>query len=260
MSPQVRGPLAGKVAIVTGGGQGIGAAVCVKLAEQGARVGILDIRFELAGAIAARICDGRPDPYPAAIALQADVSASAALFRAVEEVVRRFGRIDALVNSAIWARYAPLEDMNEKMLSRMVATGFCAVLWGMQAVVPQMRIQGCGSIVNIGSAAGLLGVPEGIAYSGIKAGVGGLTRSAAAELGPYGIRVNTVAPGPVLTPGASANIDEEGMTARLARTPLRRLATPDDVASAVCFLVSDAAAFVSGQTVAVDGGLTTSLV
>lgn len=259
MNREAAQPLLGKVAIVTGGAQGIGAAVSERLAAQGARVAILDIRFDAASAIAARICEESAGAGPAAIALRTDVSVSASLAEAAGEVIQRFGRIDALVNSAIWARYAPLEETNDKMLSRMVTTGFCAVLWGMQAVVPQMRSQGAGSIVNIGSAAGVLGVPEGMAYSGIKAGVGGLTRSAAAELGPYGIRVNVVAPGPVRTPGVSANIDEQGMAARLLRTPLRRLATVGDVSAAVCFLVSDAAALVTGQTLAVDGGLTTSL-
>lgn len=257
-TPDTNSPLASKVAVVTGGGQGIGAAICVMLAQQGARVAVLDIRPDRANATALRICESPAGPA-AAIALQADLSTSGALFGAVEKVVRHFGRVDILVNNAIWARYAPLENTNEEMLSRMVATGFCAVLWGMQAVVPHMRVQGSGSIINIGSTAGILGVPQGIAYSGIKAGVGGLTRSAAAELGPYGIRVNTVAPGPVPTSGVAKNIGDEGMAARVGRTPLRRLASAEEIASAVCFLASEAAAFISGQTIAVDGGLTTSL-
>ena len=260
MSCEIKGPLSGKTIVVTGGAQGIGAAVCTRLAEQGARVAILDIRAEDAHAVAGRICNDHDGATSPAFALPVDVSDRAALFAAIEEAHGRLGRIDALVSSAIWARYAPLEEMNEKMLARMLSTGFSAVLWGMQAVAAGMRARGGGSIVNIGSAAGLRGVSGGIAYSGIKAGVDGLTRSAAAELGAYGIRVNTVAPGPVRTTGASANINEENMAARVARTPLRRLATPDDVALAVCYLVSDAAAFISGQSIAVDGGLTTSLV
>jgi NAD(P)-dependent dehydrogenase (short-subunit alcohol dehydrogenase family) len=260
MSHESKGALSGKSIVVTGGAQGIGTAICARLAEQGARVAILDLRAEDAHAVADRIRKDHGGSTLAAFALPVDVSDRAALFAAIEEAHQRLGRVDALVSSAIWARYAPLEETSEKMLGRMVATGFSAVLWGMQAVAAQMRIQGGGSIVNIGSTAGLRGVPEGIAYSGIKAGVSGLTRSAAAELGVHGIRVNTVAPGPVRTQGAGANINEEAMASRVARTPLRRLATPDDVALAVCFLASDAAAFISGQTIAIDGGLTTALV
>jgi 3-oxoacyl-[acyl-carrier protein] reductase len=193
-----------------------------------------------------------------ALAIGADVSDRAAVGEAIERTADAFGRLDILVNNAMWNRYEPIETITEETAARMLGVGFNAVVWGIQAAAPVMARTGGGSIVNIASVSGLLGIPNALLYCGIKAAVCGLTRSAAAELGATGVRVNAIAPSTVDTEGVRAVVSAEKMQSRIEQTPMRRLGTPADVARAVRYLACEDSSFVTGQVLTVDGGLATS--
>jgi NAD(P)-dependent dehydrogenase (short-subunit alcohol dehydrogenase family) len=240
----------GRVALVTGGARGIGRAIVDKLAALGATVGVLDLKLELAEAAVAELqAQGHQ-----AVAFGGDVAQRATLMDAASALKARFGRLDVLVSNAMWVRYGPIDDLTPEALQRMVGTGFHSVVWGIQAASAHMERGG--SVVNIASAAAFLGIPEAMVYCGVKAGVLGLTRSAAVDLGPRGIRVNAVGPGSVPTEGVRINVDPEKVKVRLAKTPMRRLGTVEDIASAVAFLASDESSWVTGECIKVDGGVT----
>ena len=242
--------LQGKVALVTGGARGIGRAIVERLAADGAAIGILDLKLELAeeAAVALRAAGHR------ALAFGGDVAQRDTVFQAAAGLKEHFGRLDVLVSNAMWVRYGPIDQLTPEAVQRMVGTGFNSVVWGIQAASAHMD-QG-GSIINIASAAAFLGIPEAMIYCGVKAGVLGLTRSAAVDLGPRGIRVNAIAPGSVATEGVSINVDPEKVKVRLAKTPLRRLGTVEDISSAAAFLASSESSWVSGECIKVDGGVT----
>ena len=244
--------LEGRVALVTGGARGIGRGIVERMVAEGAAVGVLDLKLELAQETAAaiRTAGGR------ALAFGGDVARRETLFDAAQALRDEFGRLDALVSNAMWVRYGPIEDITPEALQRMVGTGFASVVWGIQAAAQHMT-EG-GSVVNIASAAAFLGLPQGMVYCGVKAGVLGLVRSAAVDLGPRGIRVNAVAPGSVPTEGVKINLDPEKTKIRLAKTPLRRLGTVEDVAGAVCFLASSDSGWITGECIKVEGGVTTA--
>jgi NAD(P)-dependent dehydrogenase (short-subunit alcohol dehydrogenase family) len=240
----------GKVALVTGGARGIGRGIVQRLADEGACVGIVDLRLDLAQAAADAVIDAGGQ----AMAFGGDVSQRATLADAAEAIKGRHGRLDVLVSNAMWVRYGPIDQITPDMLNRMVGTGFASVVWGIQVAAEHMG-EG-GSVVNVASAAAFLGVPQAMVYCGVKAGVLGLTRSAATDLGPRGIRVNAVAPGSVPTEGVRINVDPEMVKTRIAKTPMRRLGTVEDIAAAVCHLASPESAWVTGQCLTVDGGVT----
>jgi len=244
--------LEGRVALVTGGARGIGRGIVERMVAEGAAVGVLDLKLELAQETAAaiRTAGGR------ALAFGGDVARRETLFDAAQALRDEFGRLDVLVSNAMWVRYGPIEDITHDALQRMVGTGFASVVWGIQAAAQHMT-EG-GSVVNIASAAAFLGLPQGMVYCGVKAGVLGLVRSAAVDLGPRGIRVNAVAPGSVPTEGVKINVDPEKTKIRLAKTPLRRLGTVEDVAGAVCFLASSDSSWITGECIKVEGGVTTA--
>jgi NAD(P)-dependent dehydrogenase (short-subunit alcohol dehydrogenase family) len=244
--------LQGRVALVTGGARGIGRGIVERMAAEGATVGILDLKRELAEEAAAAIRErgGR------AAAFGGNVAERQTLFDAAEALTREFGQLDVLVSNAMWVRYGPIEEITPQTLERMVGTGFASVVWGIQAAARFMKSGG--SVVNIASAAAFLGLPQGMLYCGVKAGVLGLVRSAAVDLGPRGIRVNAVAPGSVPTEGVQINVDPEKAKLRLAKTPLGRLGTPEDIAAAVCFLASDDSSWITGECIKVEGGVTTA--
>jgi NAD(P)-dependent dehydrogenase (short-subunit alcohol dehydrogenase family) len=244
--------LEGRVALVTGGARGIGRGIVERMVAEGAAVGVLDLKLELAQETAAaiRTAGGR------ALAFGGDVARRETLFDAAQALRDEFGRLDVLVSNAMWVRYGPIEDITPEALQRMVGTGFASVVWGIQAAAQHMA-EG-GSVVNIASAAAFLGLPQGMVYCGVKAGVLGLVRSAAVDLGPRGIRVNAVAPGSVPTEGVKINVDPEKTKIRLAKTPLRRLGTVEDVAGAVCFLASSDSSWITGECIKVEGGVTTA--
>lgn len=242
----------GKVALVTGGAQGIGRAICERFAAEGAIVAVLDIKAENAERAAQAIRDqgGR------AVACAGNVAERATFESAVDMLEREHGRLDVLVNNAIWVRYGPIDAITPEVLGRMVGTGFNSVVWGTQVAAGLMAKGRGGSIINIASAAGFLGMPNGMLYCGVKAGVLGLTRASAVELGPKKIRVNAIAPGTIMTEGVSINVDEAGMAKRIARTPVGRLGQVEDIANAAVFLAGDESGFMSGESMLIDGGVT----
>ncbi|HUH49820.1 MAG TPA: SDR family oxidoreductase, partial [Mycoplana sp.] len=185
-----------------------------------------------------------------------NVANRADVFAAADKLKQAFGPVTLLVNNAMWNRYGPLEDQTEEMIGRMIDVGFKGVIWGYQAVLPQMTEAGGGAIVNIASPSAVLAMKHGIMYSAVKAAVAASTRSAAAEFGPVGIRVNAIAPGPTPTDGANLVVTEEAWERRRQRMPIGRLGTPQDIANAAVFLASDEASFITGDMLFVDGGIT----
>jgi 3-oxoacyl-[acyl-carrier protein] reductase len=244
--------LAGRVALVTGGGRGLGRAICEAFGREGAAVGVLDLKPEVAepAAEAIRAAGGK------AIAITGNVAKRQDLFDAVGKLKSAFGAVDILVNNAMWNRYGPLEEQTEEMIGRMIDVGFKGVVWGYQAVLEDMTAAGGGAIINIGSPSSVLAMKNGIMYSAIKAAVSGLTRSGAAEFGPRNIRVNAIAPGSTPTEGANLVVSEEAWERRRQRVPLGRLGAPEDIANAAVFLASDESSFITGDILFVDGGIT----
>jgi NAD(P)-dependent dehydrogenase (short-subunit alcohol dehydrogenase family) len=245
-------PFAGRAILVTGAGNGIGKATALHLAGLGATVGIVDLREAfVAGAVAA-VLDGGG----AAVGITQDLASREGMRAAVERFADAAGRLDGMVNNAAWVRYQPLAEIAPETVERMLDIGFKGIIWGMQAAAERMA--GPGSIVNIASAAGFRSTPGSVVYSGIKAGVMGMTRAAAVDLGARQIRVNAIAPSAVPTEGTQRNRNVERDAKRVAQTPLGRLGTVDDMARAITFLLSDDSVYVTGQVLSVDGGIGTS--
>lgn len=245
---------AGRVALITGSGHGIGRATALRLASLGATVGINDLKPEFVDKVVSEVgaAGGK------AIGVTENVATRDGMRKAVLGLAERAGRLDVLVNNAAWVRYQAIPDVAPETVDRMVEIGFKAVIWGIQAAAEAMHPERGGAIVNLASVAGIVSARNSIVYSGIKAGVMGITRAAAAELGARNIRVNAVAPSAVPTEGTMRNRNTELDARRVARTPLGRLGTVDDIAKAICFLAGDDAGFVTSQIMAVDGGITTT--
>ncbi|MCG9915917.1 MAG: SDR family oxidoreductase [Phenylobacterium sp.] len=249
------GRLQGRSAVITGASRGLGKAAADLLASEGCAVALIDLKAHWAQAAADEItaAGGR------AIGLGCDVSDRDAFKGAVDEAVQAFGRLDVLVNNAMWNLYEAVPDIKPETVDRMVSVGFSGVIWGIQAAAEHMKAGGGGSIVNIASVSALLGMPNGLVYCGVKAGVTGITRAAAAELGPHKIRVNAVAPSTVDTEGVRRVVSAERIQDRILQTPLGRLGSTEDIAKAVRYLACDDSDFVTGQLLTVDGGLANSL-
>ncbi|MBS0546929.1 MAG: SDR family oxidoreductase [Proteobacteria bacterium] len=236
-----------KVALVTGAARGIGLAAATRFLQDGWRVAMLDILGDTVRAAAARLGES-------ALAFEADVSDPASVQKAVQDVHRRLGRIDALVNNAGVAVFKPLLDVTFEDWQRVLSVNLSGPFLMTQAVAPIMRDQGKGAIVNITSISGLRASTLRVAYGTSKAGLAHLTKQQAAELAQYGIRVNAVAPGPVDTAMAKEVHTKEIRADYHDHIPLNRYGLESELANAIFFLCSDQAAYVTGQVLAVDGG------
>jgi len=246
-----RGRLAGKVALVTGAARGMGEAEARLFAREGARVLLGDVLDAEGEAVAREI--GAAARY-----LRLDVSREADWSRAVEEATSGFGRLDVLVNNAGIVRSAPLEAMSLEDYRAVIDVNQVGVFLGMRAAVPALARGGGGSIVNVSSIDGLTGMNFVIGYVASKFAVTGMTRAAALELAPRGIRVNSIHPGYVDTPMANpAGEASPTPLQRFAqqRVPLGRMARPEEVAQVALFLASDESSYCTGSQLLVDGGV-----
>lgn len=238
-----------KVALVTGAGGGIGRAICRTLADEGAWVACVDIdevacqetvrQVQDAGGVAKAYC--------------ADLSRRHETQQVFADLDRDTGRLDVLVNNAMWIRYEPIEAVREEVVDKMFGIGLKALFWTTQAGTAALARRG-GSIINMSSIAAVRGTAHRMVYCTVKGGVAALTLECAAELGPKQIRVNAIAPGAVLNPGTAERLGPAAIQLRLDTTPLGRLGQPDDMARVVLFLASDDSRFVTGTFIPVDGG------
>jgi NAD(P)-dependent dehydrogenase (short-subunit alcohol dehydrogenase family) len=241
----VSGEFADRVAVVTGGASGIGAATARLLAREGARVAILDRDTDGTVALATEI---------GGLAVVADVRTGDEVDRAFRTVEAELGAVSVLVNSAGVGDLRPLDTVDEKLWHRLIDVNLTGTFLPIRAVVPSMRTAGRGAIVNVASLSGLMPTRNEAAYSAAKAGVIALTRSAALENGPE-VRVNCVAPGYVATPLTAAFQDHPDAFAPIAdQLPLRRMAAPEEIAEVIAFLASARSSYMTGQTLVVDGG------
>ena len=242
-----------RTALVTGASRGIGAAVARALDQAGARVVLVARDRARLEQVAAGLVN---DP----VVLETDLAHPEAPAALAAEALNAVGAVDILINNAAVAHRASVLDLTPALIDRLLAVNVRAPLLLIAALAPGMIDHGGGAIVNLSSVSGVVGTPRRASYAATKGAIDAATRSLAAELGPAGIRVNAVAPGVVDTDLWAKNKAIPGVVEQIeAQTPLRRWSVPGDIADVVVFLASDAARFITGETLCVDGGMARTL-
>lgn len=247
----------GRVALVTGGGRGIGRQICIGLAAEGRRIAVADLRAEEAAITVKQVTEAGGT----ALAVSMDVADSDSVTEGLLQVRDELGEIEILVNCAGWDDLMPFLDTDEAFWDRIIEVNYKGALRTVHGCLPAMIDGGWGRIVNIGSDAGRVGSSLEAVYSGAKGGIIAFTKTIAREMARNGITANTVCPGPTATPLldeiVSNSSDGDKVIGAMARAvPMKRVGQPDEVASAVVYFCSEAAGFISGQTLSVSGGLT----
>jgi len=249
--------LRGKTALVTGGGRGIGRAIALGLAQEGAQVAVLDILADNAAAVAGEI----EGTGVKALALPCDLTKRAQVERAVADTLAQFGQIDILVNNAGWDRMELFLDSEEETWDKIIAINFKGMLYVCKAALPSMVARGQGKVISIASDAGRAGSTGEAVYAGTKGAIIAFSKTLAREMARYKITVNVVCPGLTETPLLQSIREQSPKTEKVIEAvtraiPLGRVGQPEDIAGAVVYLASPAADFVTGQTLSVSGGLT----
>lgn len=246
-----------RVALVTGGGRGIGREICIGLAREGRRVAVADFRDGEAQTTASMITEQGGDAVP----ISMDVADSDSVTQGILQAVDELGPVEILVNCAGWDHLKPFLETDEVFWDQIIEINYKGALRTVHGCLPTMIDAGWGRIVNIGSDAARVGSSLEAVYSGAKGGIIAFTKTIAREMAVHGITANTVCPGPTATPLleeiAAGSEDADKVIGAMARAvPMKRVGQPDEVASAAVYFCSESAGFISGQTLSVSGGLT----
>ncbi|MBK0870370.1 SDR family oxidoreductase [Saccharopolyspora sp. HNM0986] len=250
--------MSNRVAFVTGGAQGIGEGISKTLGAQGFRVAVADLNLQRAKETAGSITSGDGKAVP----VEVDVTDTGSVESALKTAADELGPVEIVVNNAGFDDFMKFVDTTEEFWDRILEVNFKGALRVVKTAVPGMIDRGWGRVVNVGSDAGRVGSSLESVYSGAKGGIISFTKTLAREVATKGITANTVCPGPTDTPALRKFADSSGQDAEKViggmtkAVPMRRLAEPDDIAAAVAFFASDAAGYVTGQTLSVSGGLT----
>ena len=247
--------VAGKAILVTGAGRGLGRAICLEALRANAIVAAVDIDAALLQALVTDASTLSPD----LLTIVGDVAARETLLAAGAQLAARCGGVDAVVSNAALIRYQPIQAVTDEILDRMLGIGIKGAVWGVHALLAHRRPQSGASLLHMTSPVAERGVPGTAVYAMTKSAVASLTRTLAVELGPQGIRVNALSPGSIPTPGAMGLTSKDEYARRTAAIPLRRLGSEREVALTALYLLSDAASFINGEVIHIDGGIMAAL-